>query len=302
MTGSNAVKKAEDIDLGQLVVSSVTSFVKRRPVTISTWIFGLLVAALGTGFTVSDDKVENYGIILQQAKDFESKEFSKALRELQDRERRYYNLKGWFSCDDKCTKAYDRYIMAKSEHDRVLKRRNNILTEARKEVGIWSTFGVKDVRDSFWAAWQSGKDFASRCTMYDALFVMIGGREETAVTMIMKLVMQYIFNLTLGLCGAVFFFLTSVYGLVVDYGEPMFSGIAFFLLVVVASISTLGAYLGAIYGTVVTGGIYAFKKAQEAALENERNGGPRARVQYDPHRQRPGYGRGPSGPGRYHSE
>merc|ERR1712136_473848 len=79
--------KAEDIDLGQLVVSSVTSFVKRRPVTISTWIFGLLVAALGTGFTVSDDKVENYGIILQQAKDFESKEFSKALRELQARPR-----------------------------------------------------------------------------------------------------------------------------------------------------------------------------------------------------------------------
>ena len=31
-----------------------------------------------------------------------------------------------------------------------------------------------------------------RYTMMDAMFMMIGGKEETAVSMIMKLVMQYI--------------------------------------------------------------------------------------------------------------
>merc|ERR1719247_3155761 len=169
------------------------------------------------------------------------------------------------------------------------------MTDARREVGIWSTFGVRDVRNSFWAAWKAGKDWAARYTMMDAMFMMIGGKEETAVSMIMKLVMQYIINLTMGLIGAFFFFIYSVYSLVVSYGEPALSGIAFFLLVLVAGMATVGTYLVAIYGTVAGGGLYLVKQAaKHAALESER-GGRRQQVGYGGQGQYGQYGAGRSG-------
>merc|ERR1719388_158171 len=91
--------------------------------------------------------------------------------------------------------------MARENVDRIKQKHDKFLTDARKEVGIWSTFGIKDVRASFWSAWESGKAMAARWTMMDALFMALPGRrEESMVEVILKLVMQYIVNLTMGLC------------------------------------------------------------------------------------------------------
>ncbi len=48
------------------------------------------------------------------------------------------------------------------------------------QVGIFSTYGVSEVRDLFWKRFQSGKAFAQRSTMWDMLFVGISsmGRDE----------------------------------------------------------------------------------------------------------------------------
>merc|ERR1719313_1239834 len=128
--------------------------------------------------------------------------------------------------------------------------------------------------------------------MMDAFFLMMpGGREESMMQVILKLVMQYVINLTLGLVGAFVYFVYAVYGLVVSYGEPALSGISFFLLVLVAGAATLGTYLFAIYGTVVGGGIYLVK---EAAKQQRLEGGaggrrPQQRVQYQQYGGRPHY-------------
>ncbi|CAE7200038.1 CFDP1 [Symbiodinium natans] len=127
--------------------------------------------------------------------------------------------------------------MAKNEAERVQQKVDRIMRDARREVGIWSVFGIQEVRDRFWAAWQSGKDLAMRYTMFDAVFMMIGGKEETLVSVLVKLAVQYAANLTLGLVSAFFFFLYHVYQLLVNYGEDAASGLAFFLLVLVASAS-----------------------------------------------------------------
>jgi len=266
-------------------LTGVTNFVKQRPVGVSMWVVGLLLAAFANGFQVDDVTRESYQITLKMAEDVDRNELDKAMRHLKDAEDRHYKLKGWFwSCDDRCAKAKDKADMARSDMMRVQKKRDQIMTDARREVGIWSTFGVQDVRDSFWRAWKAGKDMAARYTMMDAMFMAIGGssREESAMSMVLKLVMQYIINLTMGLVGAFFFFMYSVYSLVCSYGEPALSGLAFFLLVLVAGMATIGTYLGAIYSTVVGGGVYLVKQAaKHAALEAERNpGGRRRQVQY----------------------
>merc|ERR1719272_346773 len=115
--------------------------------------------------------------------------------------------------------------------------------------------------------------------MMDTMFMMFSSREETAISMIMKVVMQYIINLTMGLTGAFFFFIYNTYTLIVSYGENFSSGLSFFLLVLVAGMATIGSYLFAIYGTVIGGGVYLVKQAQEQQrLEGQQGRRPQQRV------------------------
>lgn len=270
------MQKVDEIDIGAVVVSTVTSVVKNRPVSVSLWALGLLLAAFATGFSVDEATAESHSLNLQHAQEIGAVELNKALRAHQKADDKYRSVKGWFSCDDKCMREYDKVGMAKSEVDRIMAKRERVITEARREVGIWSTFGVKDVRDNFWAAWKSGKDFAARYTMMDAMFMMFAGKEETLISMVLKLFFQYIINLTMGICGAFVFFVYNVYTLIVSYGEPALSGLAFFLLVVVAGMATIGTYLFAIYGTVAGGGVYLVKQAaKQAKLEAQQGGRPR---------------------------
>mmetsp|Transcript_63939 Transcript_63939/g.187564 ORF Transcript_63939/g.187564 Transcript_63939/m.187564 type:complete len:304 (-) Transcript_63939:78-989(-) len=278
------LKKLDEIDIGAIVVKTATHLVKERPVSVSMWAFGLLLAAFATGFSVDDATRENYSVTLSHAQEVDRSELAKALRHLSRAEDEYYNAKGWFwSCDRKCGVAKDKAAMARAEVGRVQKKRDEILTDARREVGIWSTFGVRDVRDSFWSSWKAGKDWASRMTMMDGFMMMMGGgEEEHLLSIVMKIVMQYIVNLTMGLVGAFGFFVYNAYTLVCAYGEPALSGIAFFLLVLVAGMATVGTYLVAIYGTVAGGGLFLVKQAAKQAALNEGREGqrPQRRVQY----------------------
>eukprot|EP00444_Apocalathium_aciculiferum_P009521 CAMPEP_0183387120 /NCGR_PEP_ID=MMETSP0370-20130417/2919_1 /TAXON_ID=268820 /ORGANISM="Peridinium aciculiferum, Strain PAER-2" /LENGTH=319 /DNA_ID=CAMNT_0025565611 /DNA_START=92 /DNA_END=1049 /DNA_ORIENTATION=+ len=266
---SEQVQKFAELDVGALVVSTATGFVKKRPVTVSVWVLGLLLAAFANGFAVSELQEESYSIALGNAQEVDQKELSKALANLRRAEDKHYSVKGWFwSCDDRCMAAKDKVAMAQSEVARVQEKRDMFLREARREVGIWSVFGIRDIRSSFWRAWQAGKDMAARWTMFDAMFVMFNSREESMMSTVLQLVLQYIMNLTVGLVGACFYFAYNVYTLIVSYGEPALSGIAFFLLVMVAGVSLVGTYLMAIYGTVAGGGLFLVKQAAKtAALE-----------------------------------
>jgi len=282
MAARSDLQRIDDISFGTIVEgasSAALSTAKRRPVSVSLWALGLLLAAFARGFAVDEVTEETYALGLHQAQEVHDKELRAALRTMQKAEDHYYNSKGWFwSCDAKCQRAYDKYSMARADADRVQQKVDRIMKDARREVGIWSVFGVKEVRERFWLAWQSGKDLAMRYTMFDALFMMIGGKEETLVSILLKLAFQYAANLTIGLVSSFFFFMYSVYQLLANYGEPMMSGMAFFLLVLVAAASLIGTYLLTMYGVVVGGGFYVLKQvAAREALDSGRR--PR-QVQY----------------------
>lgn len=289
-----ALKKLEELDLGSIVVSTATSVVKNRPVSVSIWALGLLLAAFAGGFSVDDLTLEQYQASMQHADEVTSKDLHRAYKAQQKAQQQYDNVAGWFSCDTPCQRAKDRLGMAKEETNRVEALRQRILTDARREVGIWSYIGVQHVRDAFWSAWKSGKDMAARMTMWDAIMLaMPGSREESMVSMLIKLVFQYIMNLTIGLMFSMGYFVYNVYTLVVAYGESVVSGTAFFLLVVVAAFATVGTYIMALTGTVAGGTLFLAKQAaKNAALEGGRAGGAHRQVRYDAYggHGRPGYG------------
>ncbi|CAK9067179.1 unnamed protein product [Durusdinium trenchii] len=209
-----------------------------------------------------------YTTMLQQAEVIDSRELGQQAEvELEKAESAYYSKSGLFSCDDACQKAYDKVQMARAEVRRVQDHRDRVLSEGRHEVGIWSSYGVQDVRNSFWKAWQSGKDFASRLTFYNVLF-SVGARDESLYIMIFRVIMQYVVNLTMGLIGAFGFFLYNMYYLILSYGASFFSGLAFFLLATVAGLSLLSTYLCSLYAVVAGGGAMIVQQAaRHAALE-----------------------------------
>merc|ERR1712241_742356 len=97
---------------------------------------------------------------------------------------------------------------------------------------------------------------------------MGGGREQSLMVLVMQLVVRYVINLTMGLIGAFFFFLYNVYCLIVSYGEPALSGLAFMLLATIAGLTTVGTYLGLVFGTVAGGGLMLMQRAAMQALKD----------------------------------
>lgn len=262
------MQKWENVDVPALALTTVKAVLVRRPAVTAAWAIGLLIALFAGGLPVDEAAQEAYSLMLQHAEVVDSRELGRSEAELQSLEARYYATRGWFgACDSNCTEAFDRVEMARMEVARARSKRDQALSEARQEVGIWSTYGVQDVRRSFWSAMQSGKDFAARCTMYDALFLW-AGKEESAASMVLKLVLQYVINLTMGLIGAFFYFGYNVYVLVVSYGSSALSGLAFLSLALVAGLAMVGTYLGLMYGAVVGGGLMMVQHAaKQAALQ-----------------------------------
>eukprot|EP00435_Cladocopium_sp_Y103_P019770 s3598_g4.t2 len=213
------LQKWINMDVPAIATATVQGFVQKRPVVVSFWLIGLLIAACAGGLPVDAASEEAYSHLLQEAELIDSRELGQqAEAELEKAEALYYSQSGFFACDDACQKAYDKVQMARAEVKRVQDHRDRVLSEGRREVGIWSSYGVKDIRRSFWSAWQSGKDFASRMTFYNVLF-SVGARDESLYLMIFRLIMQYVVNLTMGLIGAFGFFMYNMYCLIVPCGR-----------------------------------------------------------------------------------
>eukprot|EP00397_Hematodinium_sp_SG-2012_P026974 GEMP01028311.1.p1 GENE.GEMP01028311.1~~GEMP01028311.1.p1 ORF type:complete len:285 (+),score=41.58 GEMP01028311.1:45-899(+) len=272
-------------EIGSIAIRKTVEFVKRRPVVTSLYVIGLLAAALGTGFKVTTDAIQHYQEGMARANHVTSSDLARAVNELKRADLEYYNVKGWFwqACDERCQKAKTRYMISEARVAEVTARRDEIMTNARREVGIWSTLGVQDVRNSFWSSWERGKEQAKRWTMMDAFMAMLpGGREETLISMVFKLIMQYLVNLTVALLGACIYFMYSVYTLVVAYGESFVSGMFFFGLVFCAGTSIFMTYMGMLFGVTAGGVYYVQKQAQKQRIAaGARPQQPRVRAHYD---------------------
>jgi len=281
------LQKWEGVDVTGLAVAKATRLVERHPVLFSVWAAGLLLAAFAGGLPVSEASREAYSYMRQQAEVVDSRERDRSLAEWERLQQDYYSARGWFgACDERCARAYDRAQMARADVARATERRDGLLAEGRREVGIWSTFGVQDVRDCFWSAWKAGKAFAARMTMYDALLA-VGGRDESLASLALRLVLQYVVNLTMGLVGAFFIFVYNVYCLVLSYGSAALSGAAFLLLAVVAGLAVLGGYLASVYGVVAGGGLLLMQQAaRHAAIQSDQRAKARGVLHDGPPRGR----------------
>merc|ERR1719152_469640 len=163
-----------------------------------------------------------------------------------------------------------------------LRERDAITSEAKAAVGIRSQYGVDEVKDRFWKAYQSGKDFAKRMTFWD---VMLGAggrnRDEELLGTILRWLGQIMMNFTIGLVSALFSFMFSLVSMIWEYKTSYLSGILFFAVAMSAASAMVATFVGGMYATAAGGVYMLIQNAERARLEGR--GGPRQpqRMRYE---------------------
>ncbi|KAG8463158.1 hypothetical protein KFE25_011155 [Diacronema lutheri] len=153
------------------------------------------------------------------------------------------------------------------ELEQVNAERERLRLKARKTVGLWSEIGAADVRRLFWQSWQEGKDFAKRMTFYDILFATTSRREETVVAVMLRWLLQFLMNLSVGLLTAVVWFAFRAISLVFSYQPPVLSGVAFAAVSVIGAAGAVLLFLALCYSAAVGGVYLVARQAAHARLE-----------------------------------
>lgn len=232
----------------------VRQVIVRRPFISVSYLLGLTVALFARGFSPDAAAVHAFG--RSQAAASEVDAFIPVLRaEAAAAANEEWWASGWFSCDDDCQRTRKRAEFARAKLAKAEAVRDQYLSEGREAVGLWSTFGVDEVRQEFWAAWAEGTAAAQRLTMMDAfsMALMGGTRDETMVSVIVQVVIRFVINLTLGLVIAIGMFLLSVLGLIYSYGPSFISGAAFYVLLVAAVASVVASFFGGVVAVLALG-------------------------------------------------
>ena len=276
-----------------ILTKATISTAKAHPKITGSWMLGLALVVFATGFRVSDGAASKY------EQDVQAADLSEPISRAAARVRRARSLQrsasGWFSCDDRCQYHKSEAETASRELADLRAREDAGLSDAKKGVGVLSEYAVAEARDSFWRAFAGGKSFAKRQSMWDLLFSGLrfsGRRDESTAAVVIRWLIQLLFNFTLGLCGALGVFLWRLRALVASYQPGPLHALAFTLAAALAATAMVATYLFAMYFCAASGvaAVGAAASAQ-ARIEAERRRDPRYRVQQQqqPYGQ-PGYG------------
>jgi hypothetical protein len=274
-------------DVGQMIVRGATNFAKRHKIISGSYILGLLVIILvGGGTKLTYEQQREYNAIMNtidlQAEFDASQNFYMA-------DQAYRASKGWFTCDGLCQRNKKRMEDAKRRLDLIRQEGQARMSDAKSIAGLFSEIGVGEVQDSFWGYFHSGKQFAKRQSMWDAMFMGIRSmhRDESMVEYGLRVLVNVLMNFSMGLVMALVFFVLGLWSIVTSYQSNPLIAAVFFACAVCAAFAFVASYLLAIYGAAA-GGVYGILKIAETNARTARiQGGARQQgyMQNRPHYQ-----------------
>ena len=237
------------------------------------WVLGLYALFWAQApYTPSLEEYGAYSELMTQAEIANSDGVKEAQYNLRAANAKLNEVNVWFwwtrkPYDQLVPQARDRVASAQAIFDAETKIRDGYVSDAKATVGIWSEYGVKEVRERFWDAYQSGKDFAKRMTWWDVMLGAGRGRDEEAWVSIMRWVGQIMMNFTVGLISALVSFFFSLLAMIWEYKTSYASAIAFFVVAMSGASAMVALFIGGMYGTAVGGFYVLAKQAEQARLE-----------------------------------
>ena len=171
----------------------------------------------------------------------------------------------------------------KLEWDEIKAEGNARMSDAKSVAGLFSEVGVNEVQDSFWEYFASGKQFAKRQSMWDAMFMGMRsmGRDESMMEYLFKMLLQVLINFSMGLVMALVIFVFGLWGIINSYQPNPLVGVVFFVTAACAGFAFVSTYLMALYGAAA-GGVYGMVKLAESnggRIEGGRGYHQRQRIQ-----------------------
>lgn len=192
-------------NLGSLALTSLHNFGKRHKVLSFSYLYGLttllLLLLLGSGTKLTLDQQRQYNRIMNTIDLTAEYNAASAYHAAYAN---YYHSKGWISCDAHC-QHYKRIMNTKKQiWDEIKAEGNARMSDAKSVAGLFSEVGVGEVTDTFWEYFASGKQFAKRQSMWDAMFMGMRSmsRDESMVEYMLKMLMQVLINFSMGLVMA----------------------------------------------------------------------------------------------------
>ncbi|KAL7688110.1 hypothetical protein Plhal304r1_c020g0072341 [Plasmopara halstedii] len=276
---SDAVQRARyasEGDPGVALVKAVAEKALKSPkvrVGLVLWIVGLFFMLLAPGLrTVTPEMKSTYENMIIEAANMP--EYHKAYTKYMKAQAYADEAKVWFwrVREPYKTMVNQRQPIADkwaAEVARTEQIREEKMKKARNFVGLWSDFGMADVRARFWSAFEKGKIFAQQQTFYHMIMRVLASRDEDILSMVLNWVFVAVMNFTTGLLGALFYFFFSLINMVFSYQPDPVSATAFVLLGFVGAASVVASYLLAIYGMVASGIYVMGKVIVRDALEQE---------------------------------
>jgi len=171
-----------------------------------------------------------------------------------------YAAKGWFSNDPTYPSKKRIFDEAMAVYQRENAKRQQLRLEARRTVGIWSSYGLDAARQGFWDAYERGKQFAKSMTWWDVLLgAGRGSRDESLVITLLSWVLRIAMNFTLGFIYSLVSFLWGLFSIVADFSPDPASAVTFYVLAAIAATSIVATVIFVMYGTIATvviGGAY----------------------------------------------
>jgi len=266
-------------------VGSVLSLPRPGPKMYSAlvwWVFGLYALFFAKApYTPSIEAESQYNELMSRAMFSDEGRMAQRRLEIAQRDLDEVHVFGW-----RWREPYRHLVpprqraveVAQQEFMMAVRERDAVVSEAKATVGIWSTYGVEEVRNRFWGDYQWGKDFAKRMTFWDLIFGIGGGRDEEFYVTILRMVGQVMMNFTVGLISALVCFAFSLVRLIWEYKTNMLSGLLFFFVAMSGASAMVALFVGGMVATAV-GGVYAVAQSQSGARLEGRGAAPRVRHQ-----------------------
>ncbi|KAI9986876.1 hypothetical protein PInf_025845 [Phytophthora infestans] len=277
---SDAVQRARygnEGDPGVVLVKAVAGHALKSPkvrMGLVLWAVGLFFMLLAPGLrTVTPEMKSTYEVMVLEAANMP--EHHEAYAKYTEAQSHADEAKVWFwrfrepykTMVDQRQPVADKWA---AEVARTEQEREDKMKKARSFVGLWSDFGLADLRSRFWSAFEKGKIFAQQQTFYHMIMRVLSARDEDMLSMVLNWVFVAVMNFTTGLLGALFYFFFSLVNMVFSYQPDPLSATAFVVLGFIGAVSVVASYLFAIYGMVASGVYVVGKVVVRDALEQER--------------------------------
>jgi hypothetical protein len=274
--GLQALAIPDPADMGSIILRGAQTFARRHKYLTGSYLLGLVVLLFfSSGIKLSHQQITKYNQIMEsidQQAEFDASQHYYRTRQA------YAASKGWFfACDGLCQRNKQRMQVAELDLKKIRHEGNARMSHAKAVAGIFSQVAADEAKETFWQYFNSGKQFAKRQTMWDVMFLgmrsMTRGRDEGWMEFALKVLVQLLINLSMGLFMALIFFVCSIYSIVKSYqANPVFA-VLFFVGASCAAFAFVASYLMAVYGaaaTAVYGVVKLAETSQRARIADQR--------------------------------